>query len=161
LAVASRHVEGGGVSDWALYRRIFSRGAQILGLILLPGVLGRVSDPMSGYFMLKRSAIAGKVMSPLGYKILIQVIGRGNIRWIGEVGYVFRERIEGESKVTWKLYIEYLRHLVRLRIDTLPIARFTRFATVGLSGVLVDMLLLYLLSDPSTLAWGLTRSSAI
>jgi dolichol-phosphate mannosyltransferase len=115
LAVASRHVAGGGVSDWAWHRRLVSRGAQLLGLALLPGVLGRVSDPMSGYFMVRRSAVAGRVMSPLGYKILVEVIGRGEVRSIGEVGYVFRERAEGESKVTWRLYLDYLRHLVRLR----------------------------------------------
>ena len=74
-------------------------------------------------------------MSPLGYKILIEVIGRGTIRWIAEVGYVFRERVEGESKVTWRLYVEYLRHLVRLRLVTLPVARFVRFCAVGFSGV--------------------------
>jgi dolichol-phosphate mannosyltransferase len=76
LAVGSRHVEGGGVSDWSFARRILSRGAQFLGLLLLPGVLGRVSDPMSGYFMVRRSAIAGVELSPLGYKILLEVIGR-------------------------------------------------------------------------------------
>lgn len=161
LAVASRHVSGGGVSDWALYRRMLSRGAQILGLLLLPGVLGRVSDPMSGYFMVRRSAIADRTMSPLGYKILVEVIGRGNVRWIGEVGYVFRERTAGESKVTWRLYLDYLRHLVRLRLSTLPIARFVRFCVVGLSGVIIDMGLLYVLSDPSTLHLGLTRSKLI
>jgi len=161
LAVGSRHVQGGGVSDWALHRRLLSRGAQLLGLLLLPGVLGRVSDPMSGYFMVRRSAIAEKVMNPLGYKILLEVLGRGEVCWVGEVGYVFRERLEGESKVTWKLYVEYVRHLVRLRIHTLPIARFARFATVGLSGVVVDMFMLYLLSDPTTLAWGLTRSKVL
>ncbi|MGL6281496.1 MAG: polyprenol monophosphomannose synthase, partial [Microcoleaceae cyanobacterium] len=58
LAVASRNVEGGGVSDWSLVRRFLSRGAQTLGLILLPGVIGQVSDPMSGYFMVRREAIA-------------------------------------------------------------------------------------------------------
>jgi dolichol-phosphate mannosyltransferase len=115
LAVASRHVEGGGVSDWSFARRVTSRGAQLLGLFLLPGVLGRVSDPMSGYFMVRRSAIQGVEMNPLGYKILLEVLGRGRIRSIAEVPYVFCERVEGESKVTWKLYVEYLRHLVRLR----------------------------------------------
>ena len=80
---------------------------------------------------------------------------------IAEVGYVFRERLEGESKVTWHLYIEYLRHLVRLRLASIPIARFTRFAFVGLSGVAVDMGLLYLLSDPASLGWGLTRSKIV
>lgn len=161
LAVASRHVAGGGVSDWAFHRRILSRGAQILGLLFLPGVLGRVTDPMSGYFMVRRAALAGRLLNPLGYKILIEVIGRGEIRWIGEVGYVFRERVDGESKVTWRLYLDYLRHITRLRLATLPIARFARFCMVGLSGVAVDMGLLYLLSDPSTLHLGLTRSKVL
>jgi len=161
LAVASRHVSGGGVSDWALYRRILSRGAQLLGLLFLPGVLGRVSDPMSGFFMLRRNAIAGRELKPLGYKILLEVIGRGQIRWIGEVGYVFRERTEGESKVTWRLYLQYLLHLLRLRLDTLPLARFTRFCVVGSSGVIVDMSLLFLLSDPRMLGLGLTRSKLV
>lgn len=58
LALASRHVQGGGVSSWSLSRRLLSRGAQALGLVILPGVVGRVSDPMSGYFMLQRRAIA-------------------------------------------------------------------------------------------------------
>src|SRR2546423_3620061 len=91
LAVASRHVDGGGVSDWSALRRALSRGAQLLGLAVLPSVVGRVSDPMSGYFMVRRSAIAGAELSPLGYKILIEVLGRGRIRTISEVGYVFRE----------------------------------------------------------------------
>ncbi len=161
LVVASRHVEGGGVSNWSAVRRVLSRGAQLFGLVLLPSVVGRVTDPMSGYFMVRRSAIAGAAMNPLGYKILIEVLGRGNIRWIAEVPYVFRERVQGESKVTWKLYVEYLRHLLRLRLSRLPIERFVRFAIVGSSGVVIDMGLLYLLSDPHTLAWGLTRSKLI
>ncbi|WP_017720221.1 glycosyltransferase [Kamptonema formosum] len=161
LAAASRHVEGGGVSDWSPIRRFLSRGAQTLGLIILPGVVGRVSDPMSGYFLVRREAIAGKTMNPLGYKILIEVIGRGNIRWIGEVGYVFQERQEGESKVTWKQYVEYIGHLLRLRFARWPVARFFRFGAVGFSGVFVDMAILFLLSDPTTLGWGLTRSKII
>jgi dolichol-phosphate mannosyltransferase len=142
-----------------------------MGLIILPRVVGRVSDPMSGYFAVRRSAIAGCAMNPLGYKILIEVLGRGNIGEVAEVGYVFQERQAGESKVTWKQYVEYMLHLLRLRSRgrigrlrqrlRLPIARFMRFGLVGLSGVFVDMAILYLLSDPSTLHWGRTRSKAI
>jgi dolichol-phosphate mannosyltransferase len=161
LATASRHVEGGGVSDWSLLRRMLSRGAQLLGLLMLPAVLGRLSDPMSGYFMLRRSALAGVKLDPLGYKILIEVVARGRMNWIGEVGYVFRERVEGESKVTSALYIQYLRHLLKLRIATLPQSRFFKFCVVGASGVLVDMGLLYVLSDPQMLGLGLTRSKLL
>lgn len=161
LATASRHVEGGGLSNWSLIRRVLSRGAQLLGLLLLPAVLGRLSDPMSGYFMFRREGIAGVALDPLGYKILIEVVARGNFRWIGEVGYVFRERLEGESKVTWRLYEQYLRHLLKLRIATLPNSRFLKFCVVGGSGVLVDMGLLYVFSDPHMFGWGLTRSKIL
>jgi dolichol-phosphate mannosyltransferase len=161
LAAASRHIEGGGVSDWSIVRRVLSRGAQLLGLLILPGVLGRLSDPMSGYFMLRRSALAGVELDPLGYKILIEVVARARIRWIGEAGYVFRERVEGESKVSSKLYIDYLRHLLKLRLSTLAGSAFIKFCVVGASGVVVDMGLLYLLSDERTLGMGLTRSKLI
>ncbi len=168
LAVASRHVEGGGVSSWSAVRRFLSRGAQILGLVILPRVLGRLTDPMSGYFLVKRTAIAHRPLSPVGYKILIEVVGRGNIQQIAEVGYVFQERQAGESKVTWRQYRDYLHHLLRLRLSSgrlnrlaqkmdFPMGRFLRFGFVGLSGVVIDMGLLYLFHS----VWGfaLTRSA--
>ncbi|PMB00631.1 sulfonate ABC transporter permease [Fischerella thermalis CCMEE 5268] len=170
LAVASRHIDGGGVSSWSLIRRFLSRGAQVLGLIILPSVVGRVSDPMSGYFLVRRQSIANVTLNPVGYKILLEVIGRGQIKQIAEVGYVFCERKQGESKVTWKQYLEYIHHLLRLRLSTghigrfsqnFPVGRFVRFGLVGLSGVFVDMAVLYLLSDPTTLGLPLTRSKII
>jgi dolichol-phosphate mannosyltransferase len=158
LAVASRHADEGGVSDWSLIRRCLSRGAQLLGLMLLPEVLGRVSDPMSGFFMVRRSAIADRQMHPLGYKILLEVIGRGRIGRVAEVGYIFQERNEGESKVTWKQYVDYLHHLTRLRLDLWPFGRFLKFGVVGLSGVFVDMTIMYLLGS---IGWGLTSSKLV
>ncbi|MGB3536437.1 MAG: glycosyltransferase [Microcoleaceae cyanobacterium] len=159
LAVGSRHVHQGGVSDWSLTRRFLSRGAQVLGLILLPGILGRVSDPMSGYFMVRRDTIAGRTLSPKGYKILIEVLGRGNIGFIAEVGYIFQERTEGASKVTWKQYIEYLQHLLQLRLALFPVRRFLQFGMVGFSGVFIDLGIFYLLREQ--IALGLTRSAIL
>jgi dolichol-phosphate mannosyltransferase len=171
LAIASRHIEGGGVSEWSFARRFLSRGAQVLGLLILPQVVGRVTDPMSGFFMVRRSAIADIPLKPRGYKILLEVLGRGRITEIAEIGYVFQERAEGSSKVTQRQYLDYLFHLVQLRFRhpkykqpfllQWPLDRFIRFGLVGLSGVWVDMVVFYLLSDPSTLAWGLTRSKLI
>ncbi|MBF2018057.1 MAG: glycosyltransferase [Rivularia sp. T60_A2020_040] len=172
LAVASRHVEGGGVSSWSFIRRLLSRGAQLLGLIILPRVIGRVSDPMSGYFMVRRNCVENITFNPIGYKILLEILGRGRVDKIAEIGYVFCERQDGESKVSWKHYLDYIRHLLRLRFSVeteeklsqsrgFPIGRFIRFGLVGLSGVFVDMTILYLLSDPNTLALPLTRSKII
>ncbi|MDB9454019.1 glycosyltransferase [Dolichospermum circinale] len=170
LAVASRHVEGGGVSSWSVIRRFLSRGAQVLGLVILPEVVGRVSDPMSGYFMVRRKAIANTTLNPIGYKILLEVIGRGQIGEIGEAGYIFRERTEGESKVTWKQYVDYIQHLIRLRLSTgrigkisqkvnFPVGRFLRFGAVGLSGVFVDLTIFHLMRTVINL--GLTRSTIL
>jgi dolichol-phosphate mannosyltransferase len=133
----------------------------VLGLLILPNTVGRVSDPMTGYFLLRRVVIQDVLLKPLGYKILIEILGRGKVRWIAEVPYVFRERVDGESKLTSQVYVDYVRHLLRLRIARLPIQRFLRFGIVGLSGVVVDMGLLFVLSDPSMLAWGLTRSKLL
>jgi dolichol-phosphate mannosyltransferase len=111
--------------------------------------------------MIRRGAIESVELNPLGYKILIEVLARGRFPWIGEVPYVFHERTQGGSKATAGVYLDYLRHLVRLRTSGLPFNRFLRFAVVGLSGVVVDMGLLFLLSDPTMLGWGLTRSKLI
>ncbi len=170
LALASRHVDGGGVSSWSVIRRFLSRGAQVLGLVILPGVLGRVTDPMSGYFMVRRGAITNVTLNPVGYKILLEVIGRGKVEEIAEAGYVFRERTEGESKVTWKQYVEYIQHLIRLRLSTgrlgkitrkvnFPIGRFLRFGAVGFSGVFVDLTVFHLMRTVINL--GLTRSTIL
>ena len=168
LAVASRHVDGGGVSSWSALRRFLSRGAQLMGLVVLPGVISRVTDPMSGYFLVQRAAIADRPLNPLGYKILIEVLGRGDIQQIAEVGYVFQERQEGASKVTWRQYRDYLHHLVRLRVELgrigqltrrldFPIGRFLRFGLVGASGLVIDTAMLYLLHG--LWGFGLTRSA--
>jgi dolichol-phosphate mannosyltransferase len=161
LGIASRHVEGGGVSDWSLARRIISRGAQMIGFILLPEVIGRISDPMSGFCMVRRSSIQDRTLSPLGYKILVEVLGRGKVGWISEVPYTFRERARGSSKLTNRIYLEYFQHLFRLRLYLLQNSSFFRFCVVGASGVVVDMSLLFLLSDPKMLGWGLTRSKIL
>lgn len=160
LAVASRHVVGGGISEWSVFRRMTSRGAQILGLMIAPQVVGRVSDPMSGYFMVRRSSVTNQILNPQGYKILLEILGRGEIEHISEVGYVFQERQDGESKVTWRQYVEYLQHLVRLRSDgrlekfqeQFPIGRFLKFGAVGFSGVFVDLGVFWMLSNGLGLA---------
>lgn len=159
LVVASRNIESGGVSDWNIVRRFLSRGAQILGLLILPEVISRLSDPMSGYFMVRREALIDQSLQPSGYKILIEVMARGKIRWISEVGYIFQERKTGTSKVGFQQYLAYIQHLIRLRLDLWQIRRFIRFGISGFSGVFVNMFILYLLREYAGL--GLTRSAIL
>lgn len=115
LAIASREAEGGGISDWSLLRLLISRGSRALGKLLLPGLLGTVSDPMTGFFVVRRTAIQNLLLAPCGYKILVELLVRSRIRSVVEVGYVFRSRKRGESKASFKVFIDYLQHLMRLR----------------------------------------------
>lgn len=119
LAVASRRVPGGGVSNWSWRRRLVSRTAEGIGLLVLPEVLGRVTDPMSGYLLVRRGKLAGLTFRPLGYKILVEILGRSEIEKIAEVGYVFRERMENQSKITWRTCRDYLLHLGILRLSSI------------------------------------------
>ena len=159
VAVASRHVPGGGVSNWSALRRLLSRGAQALGLLLLPGTVGRVTDPMSGYFLVQRDVIAGTDLDPVGYKILLEVLARCDIRRVAERPYVFLERERGESKVSAGHYVGYLRHLMRLRLHPLRSRALVRYLAVTALALLADALAFLWIFDVQ--GWNLTRSAAI
>ncbi|MEA5536953.1 GtrA family protein [Crocosphaera sp. XPORK-15E] len=63
--------------------------------------------------------------------------------------------------MTREQYLEYIQHLLTLSFSFWPVKRFLTFGLVGFSGIFVDMAVLYLLHDPTTLNWGLTRSKII
>ena len=111
---ASREAEGGGTSDWSFLRLLISRGSRALGKMLLPGVLGLVSDPMTGFFVVRRTAIQDVVLAPCGYKILVELLVRSQFKNIVEVGYVFRSRQRDESKASVMVFVDYVQHLLRL-----------------------------------------------
>ncbi|MFA6429365.1 MAG: polyprenol monophosphomannose synthase [Patescibacteria group bacterium] len=110
LVVASRHALGGAVEEWPWYRKFASWFATQLARPL--GIV--TSDPMSGYFLLKRSVVEGAVCSPLGYKILLEILVKGQYRALTEIPYTFRNRDVGKSKMGWRESLNYLRHLLRL-----------------------------------------------
>lgn len=138
IAVASRHVEGGGVSGWSFIRRLISWGGASVATFMLPGILRVVRDPMSGYFLLRRSVIESLHLKPQGYKILLEVLARGKYHKVVEVPYLFEERKGGGSKLGFRQYLDFLIHLGRLAWETGQIGRFFRFCAVGLSGVFVN-----------------------
>jgi len=115
LVVATRHGDGGGLGDWGLARRVSSWGAAQIGRCLLPQVYSRVSDPLSGCYLVRRFAIANVELKPLGYKSLMELLVRGQIGEIHECGYEMRKRVRGQSKVHALHPLQYIRHVMRLR----------------------------------------------
>ena len=98
-----------------MLRRFFSRGAQLLGVMILPQVFRRVTDPLSGCFMLQREVLTGVELNPLGYKSLIEVMARGRVKNIAEFPYQMRSRERGESKATGARSLDFVLQLFRLR----------------------------------------------
>ena len=147
IAVASRHVTGGGVSRWNIIRRAVSWSATLMATWVLPGTLRTIRDPMSGYFALRRSVIEGCRLEPEGYKILLEVLGRGRYRSVEEIPYTFVERKRGGSKLGLRQYGEFIVHLLCLSWQTGELNRFLKFSTVGGSGVFVNMGMLTLLAS--------------
>lgn len=115
LVVASRYCKGGGVGNWSMTRRILSRGATLIGQIILPQIYNRLTDPLSGCYMFRRETIVDVELNPLGYKSLIEIMVRGRIRTIAELPYQMRERERGASKATGARSLDYIKQLIRLR----------------------------------------------
>lgn len=146
LAVASRYISGGGTSSWEFSRRVISSGATHLAATVLPLKLSTVSDPMSGMFMVRAAAIDGANLSPLGYKILLEVLARGRVEHIVEVPYQFEERTRGSSKLGALQYGEYLAHLARLSFATGQIRAWIEYSLVGLTGAALDIAIVSLIA---------------
>ncbi len=133
--------------------------AKLLGLVLLPKVFKKTTDPMSGYFMVKRKAIADVELYPVGYKTMLEVIARGDVKKVKEIGVTFSHQKNGHNKLLRKKDLEYLQHLFRLQISSWPLVRFGRWFLVGTSGFVVDMLLFSILF--SLIGFSLTISTLI
>ena len=159
VVIASRYLPGGYPLKWNPIRKWISRGASNLAQAVLPPPAQGVTDPMSGFFVLRREAIEGVALQPTGYKILLEVLGRGRYRRVTEVPYQFAKRHKGESKLSAAVMRDYLAHLGRLAWDPQGFGRFLRFCLIGGSGVVVNMGILWWLKSHHIL--GTLRGGAV
>jgi dolichol-phosphate mannosyltransferase len=118
LAVGSRYVKGGGIRNWPLRRKITSLAAIALAKPLTP-----LRDITSGFFLVKRRALDGVELDPIGFKIGLEVIAKARYAKAKEVPYVFTDRVAGESKLNQGEIFNYLRQLRRIYAARLRGAR--------------------------------------
>ena len=111
FAIGSRYISGGSTDDkWTVYRFINSKVASLLARPLVD-----VSDPMSGFFAVSRPLLRRSgSLSPMGYKIGLEIIVKCKPHPIKEVPIHFRTRVRGKSKLTLKQQLLYLSHLYAL-----------------------------------------------
>jgi dolichol-phosphate mannosyltransferase len=144
FAIGSRYVEGGTTAeDWGLFRWLNSRVATLLAR---PFTTAR--DPMSGFFALRRDDYrrAASQLSPIGYKIGLELMVKCGCTRIVEVPIHFANRRFGESKLTLKEQLRYLKHLRRLANHKYGNwSRLLQFLAVGALGTVVNLAALTLL----------------
>lgn len=142
VVVGSRYLKGGGTGELQSDRVKVSQIATKLSHLLVKTPL---SDPMSGFFMLKREVIDDVVrkLYGKGFKILLDIAASSDssVRF-REIPYTMRARAHGESKLSWLVVSEYLYLLAKKGGARLIPHRFIPFSLVGLVGVLVNMVIL-------------------
>ncbi len=160
LAVASRYVGTGSAEGLAGRRASYSRWSTDLARRLLRVEL---SDPMSGFFMLRRAAVEELAPALLsqGFKILLDIVAtsRGALR-VAEVPYVFRERQHGESKLDARIVLDFFALVMAKLTDDAVSFRFLMFCFVGLTGVFIHMAALAVAVDLGGLGFSTAQAVA-
>jgi dolichol-phosphate mannosyltransferase len=144
LVIGSRNIEGGSMGEFAKERVALSgMGKRLSKLVSKEDI----SDPMSGFFMVDRRFLNEVVrgMSMTGFKVLMDLVAssRRPVR-CSEVGYTFRNRLSGESKLDIVVGLEYLKLVAdKMLGDWIPV-NFIVFSAVGAVGVTVYLTLVFL-----------------
>lgn len=103
VVVGSRYSIGGEVETWSFSRKLVSKFATSMAKFLVD-----IKDPMSGFFFMKKNVVKNTKLNSKGYKILLEMLVKGNYNKVIEVPYTFRGRGIGKSKLNAKEYLKYL-----------------------------------------------------
>lgn len=114
IVVASRLIKGGNIKNWPFKRKLISFIATSL-----TKPITKVKDPMSGFFIFRKDVIKGAKLKTKGYKILLEILGKGNYRKVTEYPFTFKDRVAGKSKLNLRTELQYLIQVMDLFIYSL------------------------------------------
>jgi len=146
MVVATRRSQESHVAGLSGLRNFISRSLDLTARLFFPKQLRGVSDPLTGFFLLRVNSVDVDSLRPNGFKILLDILVRNPNLRKAEVPFDFGERLSGESKASASEVWKYLNLLWTLRFGN-GLTRFLGFALVGLSGVLVNSIALYLFTE--------------
>ena len=159
IVVGSRYMAGGSLGSWDESRTAVSRVATWLSRLV---VKAKLTDPMSGFFMLRREVLVMVVrrLSVIGFKILVDIFASSPrpLRH-KELPYEFRNRQAGESKLDSHVAWDYVMLLADKLFGRFIPVRFVSFSIVGGSGIAVHLLIVALFFR--ILGFGFTPSQTI
>jgi len=142
VVVGTRNASGGSMGQFSRTRLLLSRFGQRISQSVC---CCRLTDPMSGFFMVRRGFLLEVVrdLQDGGFKILVDMLAssRRPVR-LGEVGYTFRQRRHGESKLDVLVGMEYLFLIINKRLDGLLPVELALYLMVGALGLLTHLIVL-------------------
>lgn len=149
VAVASRYVENGDAGGLANPTRVAVSGvATRVTRALFPRALSNVSDPMSGFFAVRSTALNLDTLHPEGFKILLEVLVRNPALRVVTVPFSMGPRWTGTSKASVKEGLRFAHHITRLRLTSTPravkLCQAVAFGAVGVSGLFVNTFFMWL-----------------
>ncbi len=115
LVVASRYCASGSAEGLDLRRTAISRSMTAVARLAFPGALRSITDPMSGFFLVRRPALDLDRLAPDGFKILLEIAVRTPDLRVAEVPFTFGDRFAGDSKADVRVGWQYLKHVLKLR----------------------------------------------
>src|SRR5919197_3108405 len=145
VVMGSRLAPGGGSSSLGMTRNLISHVFAWTTRLAFPQRLWKVTDPLTGFFLTRRSALKVEDLKPDGFKILLEILVSHPQLQVSEVPIQFGHRHAGESKASVQETIKFFRGLYRLRLA--GNANFVKFLLVGLSGLVVNSAALYAFTE--------------
>ncbi len=152
IVICSRYMEGGGIRTWPLKRRIISIGATFFARLLFPDI----ADPVSGFFAVRKNVVARAQLKPRGYKILLEILGKGIWETEKEIPFEFIDREAGASKLKRGTILEYGQQVADITLYSFTHhqsaawrewKKIFKFGIVGITGIIVNQGLLILLRE--------------
>ena len=143
IVVGSRRGDLFGPAGLSRVRSLNSKFLTVIARTLFPRLLRNASDPLTGLFIVRRTAVDMDSLRPDGFKILLEILVRSPALQVSEVHFDFAPRHSGESKADVREGARFFRHLITLRLTVNP--HLGRFLAVAAAGLLLDMVLMGLL----------------
>jgi dolichol-phosphate mannosyltransferase len=145
LVAASRLSEGGGTDGLTWQRTLLSKSLAGISRVVFQKNLQTMSDPMTGFFIFRRSAVNADLLQPKGFKILLEILIRCPKLETTEIPFKFAQRHAGASKANPHEMLNLFQQIFELRFSSQQ--RLIRFLIVGGTGLVVNSLLMYLFNN--------------
>ncbi|HSR89207.1 MAG TPA: glycosyltransferase [Candidatus Udaeobacter sp.] len=139
IAIGGRFSEGSSVEDWKWWRKLVSK----VGVFFARKLTG-IKDPLSGYFFLNKNVISGINLKTKGYKILLEVLIKGNYTKVKELPYNFRVRKFSSSKLNYMEYMLFFGQLFKYSLLRIfKYFRLNKDKTYFISLIALSLILLF------------------